>query len=513
MLDEKWLALKSGSDIRGVGVRSGKDMPAYLSDEVVERITCGFVEWLRKNRVNETELIVSVGRDTRISSLRIKNCVISALVKMGVKVFDCDYSSTPAMFMTTVNLGCSGAIEVTASHHPYDKNGLKFFTRLGGLSSKDIEEILSYAQENQFIYAETFGTSTEIDHMKVYAENLRKMICDEINATDYSRPLRGFKIVVDAGNGIGGFYATKVLAPLGADIRGSRFLDYNGMFPNHVPNPEDTRAMKSIREAVIENNANLGLIFDTDVDRAACVDVGGVEISGNRLIALASVIALENNDGATIVTDSVTSDGLTEFIESRLNAKHLSYKRGYRNIIDKQIELNQSSVNCPLAIETSGHAAFRENYYLDDGAYLMTKVVIKMVQLAKDGSKLSDLLSGLKEPKEKLTLRLDIKEANFKRHGEEIIALLNAIVPSCNGWSVRRDTYEGIRVSVDEFNGNGWFLLRMSVHDPVMPLNVESNELGGILRIVEKLYLIIKDFDSIDLTPLEKAIEALKKQQ
>ncbi len=510
MLSELWSAYKSGSDIRGVGVRSGKDAPAYLSDEAVERIACGFVEWLRKSRTNETELSVSVGMDTRISSQRIKNCVISALVKMGVKVYDCGHSSTPAMFMTTVNLSCSGAIEITASHHPYDKNGLKFFTRLGGLSCKDIEEILEFAQENQFIYAEVFGSVTEIDHMKSYAEGLRKMICDGVNATDYSRPLRGFKIVVDAGNGIGGFYASKVLAPLGADIRGSRFLDYNGMFPNHIPNPEDKKAMKSIQEAVVENEAHLGLIFDTDVDRAACVDYGGVEISGNRLVALAAAIASENNEGAMIVTDSVTSDGLTAFIENKLNARHLCYKRGYRNIIDKQIELNQSGINCPLAIETSGHAAFRENYYLDDGAYLVTKIVIKMVQLAKEGKKISDLLSGLKESKEKLSLRFNILKSDFKSYGDEIIAAINGFAPSIDGWTVKNNTYEGIRVSVDENNGNGWFLLRLSVHDPVMPLNIESNEIGGTLKICEKLYEFISEQSGIDAEPLKKAIDSLK---
>ena len=510
LLEEKWASFKSGSDVRGVGVRSGQESPLYLSDEIVERITCGFVEWLRKNRSDDSEISVAVGRDTRISSLRIKDNVISALVKMGVKVYDCDYSSTPAMFMTTVNLSCSGSIEVTASHHPYDKNGLKFFTRLGGLSGEDIKEILYFAQENQFIYAEKFGTVTEYDHMKVYAEGLRKMICDGINATDYSRPLRGFRIVVDAGNGIGGFYATKVLAPLGADIRGSRYLDYNGMFPNHVPNPEDSKAMQSICEAVVENNAHLGVIFDTDVDRAACVDAGGVEINGNRLVALASAIAVENNFGATIVTDSVTSDGLTDFIEHKLGARHLSYKRGYRNVIDKQIELNHSAINCPLAIETSGHAAFRENYYLDDGAYLVTKIIIKMVLLAKEGKKISDLLAGLKEAREKLSLRFTIEKSDFKLYGEELIASLNGFAPSCEGWSVKKGTYEGIRVSVDENNGNGWFLLRLSVHDPVMPLNVESNEIGGTLKICEKLYEFLKDQSGIDSTPLKKAIESLR---
>lgn len=511
LLEEKWASFRSGSDVRGVGVRSGQDSPLYLSDEIVERIALGFVEWLRKNRTEDSEMTVAVGRDTRISSLRIKDKVISALVKMGVKVYDCDYSSTPAMFMTTVNLGCTGAVEVTASHHPYDKNGLKFFTRLGGLSSKDITEILYHAQENQFIYAEKFGSVIQYDHMKVYAENLRKMICDGINATDYSRPLRGFKIVVDAGNGIGGFYATKVLAPLGADIRGSRYLDYNGMFPNHVPNPEDAKAMQSICEAVIQNDAHIGVIFDTDVDRAAVVDKGGVEINGNRLVALAAAIAAENNDGCTIVTDSVTSDGLTEFIEKKLGARHLSYKRGYRNVIDKQIELNHSAVNCPLAIETSGHAAFRENYYLDDGAYLVTKIIIKTVILAKEGKKISDLLSGLKEAKEKLSLRFAIERSDFKLYGEELIASLNGFAPSCNGWKVKTDTYEGIRVSVDETNGNGWFLLRLSVHDPVMPLNIESNEIGGTLKICEKLYEFMKDQTGIDSTPLKKAIESLRK--
>ena len=472
MCEINWSKFKSGSDVRGIGVLSEDETPLYLSDDVVKRITCGFVKWLLKNRTVETALSVAVGHDTRISSPRIKECVINALTDVGVNVLDCGYSSTPAMFMTTVNLDVAGAIEITASHHPYDKNGLKFFTRLGGLDGKDIEEILSYAEENDFLLSENSGEVTSIDHMKTYAENLRKMICEAINATDYSRPLRGFKIVVDAGNGIGGFYADKILAPLGADISGSQFLDYDGMFPNHIPNPEDANAMKSIKEAVIRNNADLGVIFDTDVDRAACVDSSGKEISGNRLVALAAAIALENNEGGTIVTDSVTSDGLTDFIENKLGAKHLAYKRGYRNVIDKQIELNHMSVNCPLAIETSGHAAFRENYYLDDGAYLITKIIITMANLAKENKTLSDLISDMQEAKEALSMRFRITESDFKKYGEAVIAELNNFSDEYAGWYVKTDTYEGLRVTADENHGNGWFLIRMSVHDPVMPLNI-----------------------------------------
>jgi phosphomannomutase len=89
-------------------------------------------------------------------------------------------------------------------------------------------------------------------------------------------------------------------------------------------------------------------------------------------VALAASIALENNSGGTIVTDSVTSDGLTEFINEN-GGKHLRFKRGYRNVIDKQIELTQQGINCPLAIETSGHAAFKENYFLDDEHILLQR--------------------------------------------------------------------------------------------------------------------------------------------
>ena len=105
---------------------------------------------------------------------------------------------------------------------------------------------------------------------------------------NYDRPLENLKIVVDAGNGVGAFYAEKVLVVLGADISGSCYLEPDGRFPNHIPNPENKQAMQSICAAVKKAKADLGVIFDTDVDRAACVDAGGVEINGNRLVALAS---------------------------------------------------------------------------------------------------------------------------------------------------------------------------------------------------------------------------------
>ncbi|BAT96795.1 hypothetical protein VIGAN_09009800 [Vigna angularis var. angularis] len=97
--------------------------------------------------------------------------------------------------------------------------------------------------------------------------------------------------------------------------------------------------MKAITQAVLDNKADLGIIFDTDVDRSAAVDFTGREFNRNRLIALMAAIVLEEHPGTTIVTDSVTSDGLTTFIEKKLGGKHHRFKRGYKNVIDEAIRL------------------------------------------------------------------------------------------------------------------------------------------------------------------------------
>ncbi|KAG2381180.1 uncharacterized protein HKW66_Vig0254970 [Vigna angularis] len=125
--------------------------------------------------------------------------------------------------------------------------------------------------------------------------------------------------------------STSIKVPIVSNLR--------SLFPNHIPNPEDKTAMKAITQAVLDNKADLGIIFDTDVDRSAAVDFTGREFNRNRLIALMAAIVLEEHPGTTIVTDSVTSDGLTTFIEKKLGGKHHRFKRGYKNVIDEAIRL------------------------------------------------------------------------------------------------------------------------------------------------------------------------------
>ena len=481
--------LKSGTDIRGYASELG-GKAVELTDEAVYDIAAAFVSFVvDRAKKPSYELKISLGHDSRITANRICDKVKSALTNAGVTVLYIDFASTPAMFMTTVDLDCDAAVQVTASHHPFDRNGLKFFLPSGGLEGTDISEILELASNGEEVISEKPGKIINTDYMSRYAQNLREIIIKSVNRGE--TPLKGYHIIVDAGNGVGGFYADEVLKKLGADISGSQFLEPDGMFPNHIPNPEDKTAMASICNAVKISGADLGIIFDTDVDRAGCVDKNGNEINRNRLIALASYIALQGKKGATVVTDSVTSDGLKEYIEKTLGGKHYRYRRGYKNVIDKAVELCEGGEEAPLAIETSGHAALKENYFLDDGAYLMTKIVI---ELAK-GTDFEKILKPLKMPIEEKELRYNITVPDFKAYGETVISELERFANARDDFTVASDNREGIRVSTE----NGWFLLRLSVHDPVMPLNLESNAAGGIAKDFAVLSSFLSKFDGLSL--------------
>jgi len=263
--------------------------------------------------------------------------------------------------------------------------------------------------------------------------------------------------------------------------------------------------MESISKATVSSKADLGVIFDTDVDRSSCVDATGKEINRNRLVALAAVIALEGNEGGTIVTDSITSRGLNVFIEQDLGGKHHRFKRGYKNVIDEAVRLNNEGVNSPLAIETSGHAAFRENYFLDDGAYLITRLIIKMVHLKRQNKGLESLIETLGEPIEETELRLKINTADFKAYGQSVIDGLQEYAKQ-QGWDIAPDNHEGLRVSFSKDSGDGWLLLRLSVHDPIMPLNIESDSIGGTKAIASSLYTYLQTCDGLTITPVKEFI-------
>ena len=484
--------LKSGTDIRGIAV--GKNIT--LTDEVVFALSRAFIKWLAV-KSGKSQLKIAVGNDSRISAGRILNCVKEGILASGSDVIYTGLSSTPSMFilLKKSDYGCDGSIMITASHLPYDRNGLKFFTPDGGLDSKDIDEICDIASRQVFLSGT--GQYFEKPFMDDYSELLVNLVRKSCNL---QRPLEGKRIIVDAGNGAGGFFAEKVLKPLGADTSGSQFLNPDGYFPNHIPNPEDPKAIESIKRATVESSAHLGIIFDTDVDRAGAVDSNGKEINRNRLIALLSAILLRDKKGV-IVTDSVTSDGLTSFIEG-LGGKHMRYMRGYKNVINKCKELNESGVYSPLAIETSGHAAFEANYYLDDGAYVIVKLLIMLSSL-KDGETLADIISGLPEPAESDEVRISFSDtASFKEKGALVLRDLEKHIQADKDLSLVSDNYDGVRAN----SKDGWFLIRMSLHDPVMPINIESNSVGGNKVLAQKLLKMLSNYSFLNTDNLYKFI-------
>ena len=491
--------LQNGSDIRGVALEGIEGQHINLTEDACKDIGRGFALWLQKKAENKAPIRVAVGRDSRLSGPTLSGWICEAMVAQGLEVTDFGMASTPAMFMSTVTDGYNfdGSVMITASHLPFNRNGFKFFTNQGGLEKGDIKEILEYAESDGVTNLPT-GTLCQGAFMDTYA----KILADKIrSATGDNEPLKGFRVVVDAGNGAGGFYVDKVLKPLGAITEGSRYLDPDGSFPNHIPNPEDKTAMQSIIEAVQETKADLGIIFDTDVDRAGAVLSDGSELNRNRIIAMLAAILLREYPGTTIVTDSITSTGLAKFIEEKGGVHH-RFKRGYRNVINESIRLNGIGQDSQLAIETSGHGALKENYFLDDGAYLVTKLLIELARSKKEGYTLESLISTLEEPAESVEFRMNIKVEDFKTYGQKVIDELTAYAGSKAGWSLAPNNFEGVRVNLDDEHGNGWFLLRLSLHDPLLPLNIESNSVGGAKKIASELATFIANYDQLDAAAL-----------
>jgi phosphomannomutase len=489
--------LQNGSDIRGVAVDGIAGEPVNLTREAAADIAIGFTKWLadKKNKP-AGELVVAIGRDPRISGVKLLSGLTAGFASAGVKVLDCGLATTPAMFMATVfdEIKCDGSIMITASHLPYNRNGFKFFTRDGGLDKADIKAILeAAANSDQAPEISGDANTSEEDIMTLYCNHLKQLIIDGVGTTNV--PLEGMKIVVDAGNGGGGFYADRVLAPLGADVSDSQFLEPDGMFPNHQPNPEDKAAMKAISQQVKNTGADFGIIFDTDVDRSAAVDSQGREIARNGIVAMAAALVAEEHPGTTVVTDSITSNQLTSFIEKELGLKHLRFKRGYKNVINKSIQLNVEGIDSQLAIETSGHAALKENYFLDDGAYLATKIVIKAAKLSADGKKIDSVIESLEEPADEREIRIPITCEEFGEYGDKVLADLEVVAEKDDKLTLVKPNYEGVRINFTD----GWCLLRKSLHDPILPMNMAADKAGGCDEIEEFMIGFLKGYDKLKL--------------
>ncbi|CAN6216879.1 unnamed protein product [Urochloa humidicola] len=539
--------LQNGPDVRGVALEAEKGRPVDLTPLAVEVIAESFGEWLRKelHRPEGEELRVSVGRDPRLSGARLSAALFAGLARAGCSVFNMGLATTPACFMSTIlpRFSYDASIMMTASHLPYTRNGLKFFTKRGGLTSGDVEEICDCAARKYVARKMGLGGGglppvvMRIDLMSAYAQHLRDIIKQRVaHPAHYDTPLKGFKVVVNAGNGCGGFFTWDVLEKLGADTTGSLHLEPDGTFPNHMPNPEDATAMSLTRDAVLANGADLGVVFDTDVDRSGVVDGTGAAINGDRLIALMSAIVLDEHPGTTVVTDARASDGLTRFIAYR-GGHHCLYRVGYRNVIDKGVQLNTDGVETHLMMETTGHGALKENYFLDDGAYMVVKIIIEMVRMKLIGLEggVGSLIMDLEEPAESVLLRMNIlgEPKYAKQRGTMAVVAFKEYIQEdkLSGWVLDDcgacSVGDGCLVDTNDhpidaymyraklYNENkrpvGMVHVRQSVHNPNIALNMQSYVPGGcksMARDLHKRFLLASGVNEFaDISEVEKFVK------
>ncbi len=499
MTKEQMMKLQNGSDVRGIAVEGVEGENVNITQETANLIGQSFVEWLsKKTGKSAATLHIGVGRDARVSGPALAKGIAQGIKAAGASVTDCAIATTPAMFMSLVftETKFDGSVMITASHLPFNRNGIKFFDADGGLEHEDITAILETAAEKKEVQAD-ISDMKSFDLISLYASHLKNTIAKELGAKESDKPLAGLHIVVDAGNGDAGFFVTKILDPLGADTTGSQFLEPDGMFPNHIPNPENKTAMQAIQSATVNNKADLGLIFDTDVDRMSAVFASGEEVNRDAIIALIAAILAPDYPGSTIITDSVTSDRLTYFLQDELKLKHLCYMRGYKNVINKCKELNGKGIVSPLAMETSGHGALKDNYYLDDGAFCAVKIIIALAKAAKQGKKIESLIEKLPLaiPGEEGEYRFKIKADDFKSYGKQVLAAFKERAQKA-GYDMPQ-SHEGIRIAFKK-DIKGWMLLRMSLHDPVMPMNIEGMQKGDRAKIISIAKELLAGFDKLD---------------
>ena len=417
---------------------------------------------------------------------------------------------------------------ITASHLPSDRNGFKFFaafapsgfTRaqvlgIGEIAETYALECLAMTKLHGFSSSKVIS-ALHVDWMPLYADTLKNAVLIKTKGVvqDDARPLAGLKLILNPGNGAGGFFQT-VLEDLGADVSASIHLEPDGSFPNGIPNPEDVKMLELTLSICEREQADLGIMLDTDADRCGFVtprtinDETGVRndyeaLNRNRLIALLGFIFAQEKPGCAVVTDSVTSEGLGDFLKNKLGLQHIRYIKGYANVIGKARELTDSGeVDAELAIETSGHCAMRENGYLDDGTYTAVKIVSALAQQRAvdlsngQSSTLLDVISDMSELDEVCELRMSTNDASLDTM-QKIFALCTAEIEQVslinNRWKVDKENLEGVRLRVG--SEGQFFMLRKSLHDPIVSLQIEAQSKE------EARTLIVK--------PLAKLLEANK---
>jgi phosphomannomutase len=375
---------------------------------------------------------------------------------VGVKVIDLGLGSTDLLYFAAGSLDAPGAM-FTASHNPAKYNGLKLC--LSGARPVGRDTGLTQIQDSAEALLEQWGDrgapAAEPDRLapleersvlKAYAEHVRSFV-----DRDVLRPLR---VVADTANGLGGLVVPEVFQGLPFQVE-ILFAELDGNFPNHPADPIQPENLVSLKAAVLETGADVGLAFDGDADRVFLVDERAAPVSGSLTTALVASSMLDKHPGSTILYNCICSRVVPEVIAEK-GGVGVRTKVGHSFI--KQVMAETGAV---FGGEHSGHYYFRENYRADSGI-IAAMLVLELLSVS--GKPLSELLEPFKRYADSGEINTVVDDP------AGAVELMAAEVEAAGGSLGTGDRLDGLTVD----RGSWWYNLRPSNTEPLLRLNVEA---------------------------------------
>jgi len=441
-------------DIRGI-------VGEQLSDDTVEKLGRAIGTFFARNKAKR----IAIGYDARKSSPGFCDLLSRGFNESGLDVVLIGMVPTPVLYHTVFTRDVDGGVMITGSHNPPDHNGFKICLGKSTLFGSQIQEIKEIALSGEFTHGE--GSVESIEVLDDYCSDIVSRV--EIEQVPLPRRL---KVVVDAGNGMGGVTAVPVYEALSVELI-KLFIEPDSNFPNHHPDPTVTENLQDTIRAVVENKADAGLAFDGDGDRIGVIDETGRIIWGDELMILLSRSILSTNPGATIIAEVKCSQTLFDDIEKH-GGTAIMWKAGHSLIKAKMKETNAA-----LAGEMSGHIFFADRFYgFDDATYAGARV---LEILSKTDKPLSELLSDIPPTFSTPELRVDCPD-------ERKFAVVAAIAKHF-AESNEVITIDGARILFE----HGWGLVRASNTQAILVLRFEADTEQHLNEIRSTVELKVKE--------------------
>jgi phosphomannomutase / phosphoglucomutase len=368
-----------------------------------------------------------LGRDCRLSSNLYQDAVGSGIRSAGIDVSDIGLCATPMLYFAIRHFHMDGGVMVTGSHNPPDFNGFKICIGQDTIYGEQIQALRQIIEEGSYIDGR--GKSSRREIAEIYQDHIFEII----------KVMPGHRIVIDGGNGVGGFFALPLLKRYGCRVT-NIYCNPDGRFPNHFPDPTLTENLQELIRLVLEEKAEAGIAYDGDADRIGVITDRGDVLWGDELLLLFSRFILKENPGAAIIGEVKCSQKLFDDI-TRNGGRPIMWKAGHSLIKGKMKE-----ENALLAGEMSGHIFFADRYFgFDDAIYASVRL---LEILSESGKRLSDLLSDVPRTCTTPEIRVDcpdrikfsvveaVREHYRKTH--KIIAIDGVRVPFADGWGLIR---------------------------------------------------------------------------